>query len=46
MFGDFPETRDFGSSEKLLAFIKEHSDDIEKVVIPQVADLAITQNGV
>ncbi len=28
-----PESIDFGSSERLLAFIKERSDDIEKVVI-------------
>jgi hypothetical protein len=30
---EMPEFFDFGSSEKLLEYIKERSDDIEKVVI-------------
>lgn len=30
---DMPDFRDFGSSEKLLAYLKERSDDLEKVVI-------------
>ncbi|MDB5344243.1 MAG: hypothetical protein JWP89_2620 [Schlesneria sp.] len=43
---DGPLFQDFGGSEQLLAFIKERSDDIEKVVIPQMANLAITRSGI
>lgn len=38
------EIRDFGSSEALLAHIKEKSDDIEKAVIP-TSPVQITTPG-
>jgi len=34
MSGQQPEFVNFGSSEKLLTYVKERSDDIERVVIP------------
>jgi hypothetical protein len=40
-----PQFRDFGSSENLLVFIKEKSEDIEKAVIPQFLGLTIKKAG-
>ena len=37
-----PEFTDFGSSDALLAYIKNISDDIEKAVIPQTPEIFLT----
>jgi hypothetical protein len=35
----------FGTSEKLLQYLREHSDDIEKAVIPQMESLTLMNAG-
>jgi len=42
---DEPIYTEFGDHDKLLAFLKEKSDDIEKAVIPQTPTLLIKQHG-
>ena len=45
MVEERPRYEKFASSEELLAFIKEKSDDIDRVVIPQMSELQISYRG-
>lgn len=37
--------RDLGGSDGVLRYFKEKSDDIEKVVIPQMPEIDVTRDG-